>query len=233
MNKKTMSVLVLILLISLFTACKDKAAKPETVEILTNNSTTKQAVSTMESPTNIGTTQQAVSISKNEFDINYNGITINADIPFETIAKELGINIVTYGGISDSCTENYAANTPYSWNIAHYPNKENEEISIEYVYNEETRESYIVYVDLFGDTETYRGIKVGDSLDKFSKAYSGRIYKSIDGNSTWCHYIGDESNKIDYSGMCVLIGKDSYKIEEISIDYNITKARDEMQLYGD
>ena len=162
MRNKIVLGFAIIALFSLLTACENKSENSGSAEALKNDTAAKHAV----------------SINKNEFDVNLNGIIINADIPFKSIAKELGIDIVTWEGINDSRTENYAANTPYAWNIVHYPNKENEEISIEYVYNEETGESYVVQVNLFKDTETYRGIKVGDSLDKFLKAYSGRIYES-------------------------------------------------------
>ena len=52
-------------------------------------------------------------------------------------------------------------------------------------------------------------------------------------NKAWYYRVGDESNKKDLSGILVIIGKKDKKIEEISINYNNDKARDEMQLWGD
>lgn len=240
MVKKILVGIVLIVLFLLFAACEDKAAKPEKPETLGNNNPTKQEVSTMEASINSNSTQQSISISKNEFDVNYDNITINADIPFETIAHKLGINIVTCGGVSDSRTEIYASTSVgskgYTWSKVSLPSIENADLTLEYVADDAGTECYLVYASLFKETKTYRGIKVGDSLEKFLKTYSGLIYENGDNdnfNKAWYYYVGDESNKQDYSGICVLIGKNSNKIEEISIDYNVTKAREEMQLGGD
>ncbi len=190
-------------------------------------------------------------LTDEDFDINYKGIIINSHRPFHEIARDLGIEL----NIEDSYKENHynelrmSVNGMYYWFIAHYPDKENEEMTIEYVVDRTLQETWLVSVNLH-TTETYRGIKVGDSLDDLIKAYGYNVQiwendsrQVWDENAQkytnvvkqkWYQYRPDFGTDEAYTdvGIDIVVDINTNTVSGISINYASNETFEKLEVMG-
>lgn len=165
-------------------------------------------------------------ITKEDFDINYNQIIINDSVPFEELADKLGITLGNAGDNTEIKANVSVGGNDYRWNVLHYPNKEKEEMRIEYVLNETKGTAILVSIDLLKG-KTYRNVAVGDSLNKLLSAYGDIAKPTYNTATTDCYcYILDKnlSDKI----ISIVVDKNSAKVTKISINYCENKAMEEL-----
>lgn len=165
-------------------------------------------------------------IVQEDLNIIYNGIVINDIIDFNVIADSLGIEI---GKTDVNCT--IRMGTSYgNWYVVHYPIIENEDIELEYFVNEQNNTVKLVRADLYKNAETFRGVSIGDSLEKVINVYGNNIepdYNSL--SSVAYHYILDynEDEPFYNNSIYIIVDNDSKKVTGISFDYNSSKEIDE------
>lgn len=173
------------------------------------------------------------TITEEDFDINYNGITINDRTPFDQITEKLQITI---GESDENCYSKGSSNNDgneYSWFVVHYPSVDNEDMQIEYLLNETDGSSYLISVDLFNGS-TFRGVKVGDGINKLIKAY-GKISEPLPNSSTtdfYSYVLADPINSDYDKEITVITVKSDNKIESIHLNYNNNRAFEDMDIPG-
>ena len=170
--------------------------------------------------------------TKAEFNINYNGVIINDTIPFEKIANKLGFEL---GKTSKNIDIKAGANVNdinYDWYVVHLPNKEKEELEIEYLWNENQKTGYLISADLL-KIQNSSGIKVGDDEGKLQEAYGTSVKREINSSTTNCYYYKLDKNtkeSLPDKTMSVITDKKTHIIKEIELFYNRIKAMKEMDI---
>ena len=170
------------------------------------------------------------NIIKKDFDIEYNGVIINDIVSFKHIADELKIPLGKTDDNIEIKAMSSVGNNDYSWYVVYYPSKEDEDLRIEYILNETLKTEYLVYVDIF-NAKTFRGIKVGDELKKLTSYYGVSVEPEYNTSKTVCYYYElDNKSEDSDKTISIVVDKDTKKITEISINYNLEKAMEEMDI---
>ena len=163
-------------------------------------------------------------ISLEDFSVEYNGITLNQNTYLKDLEKEFGIDL-SEGENIETRASSQIKGIHYKWNKLHYPNMDNEEIEIDYAYNEDDGSGRIVYIEL-KKTATARGVSVGDSLAKTIEKYGD--YLGEEGyNSEDTRYY-----KLYYDAYFIWIIYDinSQKVVEIAFDYDTNQLIEDMDI---
>lgn len=164
-----------------------------------------------------------------DFNISYRGIEIGGDIPFDKIASQLGVKL----GDSDKNTDPRVILTldgdEYGWYTLYYPSREQTDIEIDYVWNETKNTAWIVWVYLY-KVETYRGLSVGDSMEKGFKLYGDNLYGPVTnfGSTEYYHYKLDES--IEDKEIHIEADINSKIITAIFIDYCSNQSMEKLDI---
>jgi hypothetical protein len=172
-----------------------------------------------------------LGLDKEDFDINYKDIVINDSIPFEQIAKKLGI---IFGEADNINIEIKAAcsvkNNDYSWYVVHYPSREKEELRIEYVMNETMKKEYIVCASLL-KIKTYRDVGIGDDEKKLLAAYGDFVKPQGSNNEYYSYKPTDSLEGTDEDkGIHIAVDKNIKKVIDITIYYNNARAMKELEI---
>ncbi len=167
-------------------------------------------------------------ITKDDFNIRYNGTTINDSTSFKEIAGELGIKI---GKVDDNIYIK-AGTQSGDWYLVDYPNKNSENLRIEYV-TSEVFGTYIVSVDLY-NVKTNRNIGVGDSEQRLLAAYGDTVEPIDNGDYTVCYKypLSNDQSKVYSEDKVItfIVDKLTKKVTEIYINYNNYKAMDDLDI---
>jgi hypothetical protein len=161
-------------------------------------------------------------IANDDLNVVYNGILINGIRSFADIAADLEIVFDATDIYSKGTTEFRVATRvdgiKYYWCIHHYPSADNEDITIEYVFDETSKIVWIVSIDIFGIIETKRGIKAGDREEDMLKVYGGEFEPAYSNEKAYRYYLHPEID-YNYTGITFLVDNDTGLITRIHIDY--------------
>ena len=163
-------------------------------------------------------------ISLEDFSVEFNGITLNQNTSLKDLETAFNIDL-SEGENIETKASSQIKGIHYKWNILHYPNMGNEEIEIEYAYNEEDGSGRIVYIELM-KTATARGVCVGDSLAKTAEKYGDYLgeegYNSKDTRYYKLYY--------DTYSIWIIYDINSQKVVEIAIDYDTNQLIEDMDI---
>lgn len=163
-------------------------------------------------------------ISLEDFSVEYNGITLNQNTSLKDLETAFNIDL-SEGENIETRASSQIKGMHYKWNKLHYPNMDNEEIEIDYTYNEDDGSGRIVYIEL-KKAATARGICVGDSLAKTIEKYGDYLgeegYNSEDTRYYKLYY--------DTYFIWIIYDINSQKVVEIAIDYDTNQLIEDMDI---
>lgn len=177
-------------------------------------------------------------ITVDDFDFVYKGIHINDTTPYEDILNTDPLRDID-GWSGNNGNIDFKAQTTinsidYQWNVTYLPSKENEDLIIEDVVCTGKNfdgfiksKYYIVSAELL-TVPTHRGIKVGDSLEKFQTAYGTLAKPEYINDATDCYIykLNDNTEK----ELIIYVDNKTKKVTKIRINYNNNKAMDDMNI---
>jgi len=174
-------------------------------------------------------------ISKEDLNIEYQGIAINDSIDFAGIAEKLEFDLNAWyddGQYIAACRSNIPNDSDlYVYYRAKYPNKETADLELAFWHNN-TKNKFmsLVSVRFLSDSlKTSRGISVGDDESALRSAYGDTIQLWDLGDEVY--YETDVEKAREYY-MIFTINPTSRRIASISINYNSNKVMDELGIDG-
>jgi len=112
----------------------------------------------------------------------------------------------------------------FRWYQVSYPNKENEKLRFDYLYNETLESGRIVSINLI-QVPTARGISVGDTLEDIQAAYGKEVVEEPQTQT-----ISNLSFKVDHDELRFTVVKDTGEISAIYIDLDTNQAMKESDI---
>lgn len=162
--------------------------------------------------------------SSADLDVIYNGVTLNDKTPMEDLTSKLHLPIgETNKSIRIRATGEVNGMT-FKWYQVSYPNKENEKLRFDYLYNETLESGRIVSINLI-QVPTARGISVGDTLEDIQAAYGKEVVEEPQTQT-----ISNLSFKVDHDELRFTVVKDTGEISAIYIDLDTNQAMKESDI---
>ena len=167
------------------------------------------------------------AFSEDDFIIRYQDILISDKLPFDELARQLGLAIDD-NYVIDSNDVNYRAggwneDLRFTWYQIYYPSKLDTAMIIDYVVIDTEKKAWLVMIDVLNsEVSTYRGIRIGDSEQKFLERY-GDSYTRSAGHPIPYYYIfehwGDSAVSYPQKEICIEIDTESNSVDCIFVDY--------------
>jgi len=171
-------------------------------------------------------------ITTDDLAVVYSGVLINKIRPFSDIVADLGIVLDAEDLLSNGTIERIASTdvdgiTYYIRNY-HYPNADKKDITIQYVFDENLQESWIVSISLLGSNiATKRGVKVGDREERMLQIYGGEQEPAYSNEKSYSYYLNPD---INFSGITFIADNDTGLITKIYIDYAQDETFDRLDI---
>ncbi|MCC3380192.1 hypothetical protein ACFQ5D_19040 [Paenibacillus farraposensis] len=163
-------------------------------------------------------------ISSADLDVIYNGLTLNNKTPLKDLTSKLHIPIGETNKNIRIRAAGEVNGMSFDWYQVSYPDKENEELRFDYLYNETLKSGRIVSINLI-NVPTKRGIIVGDTIEKIKFAYGKDVAEEPQTQT-----ISDISFMVDNYELRFTILKKTGKISGIYIDFDTNKAMEESDI---
>jgi len=188
---------------------------------------------TSKPPTQTTTPEQPTpQVSKEDLDVEYQGITISDSVDLTEIADKLNFGLDAWyddGEYIAACGSNIPGDKDrYVYYRAKYPNKESTDLEFVFWYNQTKNELMTLSsISLLSEkARTNRGVTVGDDESTLKVAYHNdiRLWLSQE------EYIYGKTSD-DYF-IFFSIDPTTRKITEITINYNSSKAMEELGIDG-
>jgi hypothetical protein len=171
---------------------------------------------------NIGSAKEAISLK--DFDVTYNSFVLNSRTPLNDIAENLSLEMGKRNEYTEYKASGYIDGVNNTWFVLHCPNAESEELTIEYICDEETLNGYIVRMNL-KKAATDRGAAVGDRVEKVRSLYgedTEPIYNSE--NSKFYKY------KVDNYSLDIVYNTETDTVTQIDIDFDTNAVMENMDI---